>query len=62
MRKLQTALCHRLYPISKAELVAQIPAYAQDDHFAVEMPTRKQFLHALQRASFSQPECFRQPN
>jgi hypothetical protein len=32
------------------ELVAQIPAYAQDDHLTIEMPPCKQLLKAAQLA------------
>src|SRR5664279_4427207 len=48
--KVQSALRHHLDQIAKAELVAQIPAHAQDDHFAVEVPPSKQPLDAVQFA------------
>src|ERR1017187_9874898 len=41
MRKVQSALRHHLDQIAEAELVAQIPAHAQDDHLAVEVPPSK---------------------
>src|SRR5882757_1213902 len=41
MGKLQPALGHHLDQITQAELVTQIPAYAKDDHLAVEMPSCK---------------------
>jgi len=50
MSKVQSALRHHLDQIAEAELVAQVPAHAQDDHFAVEMPPAKQLLDAIQFA------------
>jgi hypothetical protein len=49
MSKVQSALRHHLDQIAKAELVAQVPANAQDDHLA-EMPPSKQLLDAIQFA------------
>jgi hypothetical protein len=46
----QSALRHHLAQIANAELVAQIPAHAQDDHFAVEVPPSKQLRDAVQFA------------
>src|SRR5665213_2912796 len=50
MRKVQSALRHHLDQIAEAELVAQVPAHAQDDHLAVEMPPSKQLLDTIQFA------------
>src|SRR5450631_2287854 len=50
MRKVQSALRHHLDQIAEAELVAQVPAHAKDDHLAVEVPPSKQFLNAIQFA------------
>src|SRR5580692_12080124 len=50
MRKVQSALRHHLDQIAEAELVAQVPAHAQNDHLAVEMPSPKQLLDAIQFA------------
>jgi hypothetical protein len=48
MRKVQSALGHHLDQIAKAELVAQVSAHAQNDHFAVEMPPSKQLFDVIQ--------------
>src|ERR1039458_37406 len=50
MREVKFALRHHLDQIAEAELVAQVPAHAQDDHFAIEMPPSKQLLYAVQVA------------
>ena len=50
MRKFQSALRHHLDQIAEAELVAQVPAHAQDDHLTVEMPSSKQLLDTIQFA------------
>ena len=47
MSKVQSALGHDLDQIAEAELVAKVPANAQDDHLAVEMPPSKQLLDAI---------------
>src|SRR5665213_2321880 len=47
MSKVQSALRHHLDQIAEAELVAQIPAHAQDNHLAVEMPPSKQLLDTI---------------
>jgi hypothetical protein len=46
MTKVQSALGNHLDQIAKAELVAQVPAHTQNDHFAVEVPPSKQLFHA----------------
>ena len=45
---MQSTFGHHLYQITKAELVAQVPAHAQDDHLAVEVPPSKQIFDAVQ--------------
>jgi hypothetical protein len=50
MREQQSAFRHHLDQIAEAELVAQIPPHAQDDHLAVKVPPSKQLLDALQFA------------
>src|ERR1700681_2856412 len=44
----ESALGHHFDQIPEAEIVAQIPAYAQDDHLTIEMPPCKQLLKAVQ--------------
>ena len=50
MGQIESALGHHFDQIREAELVAQIPAYAQDDHLTIEMPPCKQLLKALARS------------
>jgi hypothetical protein len=50
MREAQSAFRHHLNQIAEAELVAQILAHAQDDHFAVKVSPSKQLLDAVQFA------------
>lgn len=50
MGQIESALGHHFDQIPEAELVAQIPAYAQDDHLTIEMPPCKQLLKALARS------------
>ena len=47
MRGRQGALSHHLRQVSQAQLVAKVPADAQDDDLALEMPTFEQLVHAL---------------
>ena len=42
------AFAHHLHEITKAELVAQIPAHAEDDNFTVEMAPFEEFVHVRQ--------------
>jgi hypothetical protein len=44
------ALSHHLDQVPEAELVAQLPADAQDDHLAVKVPPCKQLFDATQLA------------
>ena len=50
MGQIESALGHHFDQIPEAELIAQVPAYAQDDHLAIEMPPCKQLLKAAQLA------------
>jgi hypothetical protein len=47
VRDRQGALGHHLHQVSQAQLVAKVPADAQDDDLALEMPTFEQLVHAL---------------
>jgi hypothetical protein len=47
---MQAALRHHLDQVTEAELVAQIPAHAQNDDLTVKMPPCKQILDAPQLA------------
>jgi hypothetical protein len=51
--QVQPALGHHLDQIAQAELIAQVPTNAQDDHLAVKMPSYKQVLDAPQLAHSS---------
>ena len=48
VRQGQPAFGHHLDEITKAELVAQIPAHAEDDNFTVEMAPFEEFVHVRQ--------------
>src|SRR5262249_13433705 len=50
MRHRQAALGHHLYQVAQTELEPQIPPHAQDDDFAVELPTFEQLRYRLQLA------------
>ena len=50
MSKTQTAFGHHLDQIAEAELVAQVPEDAEDDHLTVEVPTCKHLFNAPQSA------------
>src|SRR5271168_258983 len=50
MGQIESALGHHFDQIPEAELVAQIPPYAQDDHLTIEVPPCKQLLKAAQLA------------
>src|SRR6476661_1877174 len=43
----QAALGHDLDQIAQAELVAQVPTHAQDNHFAIKVATSEQLIHAF---------------
>jgi hypothetical protein len=62
MRKMQSTFGHHLDQIAKAELVAQVPTHAEDDHFAVEVPPN-QILEAvpfaLRDPQLSKDHCIR---
>src|SRR5277367_3877507 len=44
MCKLESSFGHHLHQITEAELVAQIPTHAQEDHLAIKMPSCKQLF------------------
>jgi hypothetical protein len=44
----QPALGHHLHEVAKAQLEAQVPANAQDDDLAFEVPALEKFFHPLQ--------------
>src|ERR1700742_4084904 len=44
MGQIESALGHHLDQIPETELVAQVPAHAQDDHLTIEVPPCKQLL------------------
>src|ERR1700730_8899861 len=46
MGQIESALRHHFDQIPEAELVVQVPAYAQDDHLTIEVPSCKQLLKA----------------
>src|SRR5882724_1220936 len=50
MRHRQAALGHHLHKVAQTELEPKIPANAQDDDFAVEGATLKQYRFCLQLA------------
>jgi len=50
MGKIELPLGHHLDQISEAQLVAQVPTHAQDNHLAIKMPTSKQLFDASQPA------------
>src|ERR1700731_3480946 len=50
MGQMESALGHHFDQIPEAELVAQVPAYAQDDHLTIEVPPCKQLLKTAQLA------------
>jgi hypothetical protein len=50
MGKIQSAFSHHLDQIAIAQLETEVPTHAQNDHLAVEVPTRKQLFHAAQIA------------
>ena len=43
MGEIQPSLGHYLDQIAKAELVAQVPPHANDDHLAIELPPCKHY-------------------
>ena len=48
MRQGEPAFGHHLDEVSKAELVAQIPAHAEDNDFTIEVATFEEFVHVRQ--------------
>jgi hypothetical protein len=44
---------HHLHEITKAEFVAQIPAHAEDDYFAIEMAAFEEFVHVEHSSALS---------
>jgi Integrase core domain len=55
MGQIESAFGHDFDQIPQAELVAQVPAYAQDDHLPIEVPPCKQLLKAAQLAPHPSP-------
>jgi hypothetical protein len=53
MREVYSAFRNHLDQIAEAELVAEIPAHAQDNDFAVKVPPSEQLLNTLQLAHSS---------
>ena len=53
MRQRQPALGHHLDQVAEAELVARVPAHAQDDDLAIEMQTVERLVDALPLANAS---------
>src|SRR5271163_4920092 len=50
MGQIKSALGHHFDQIPEAELVAQVPAYAQDDHLTIGVPPCEQLLKTAQLA------------
>ncbi|MFL9935691.1 hypothetical protein P0D88_42985 [Paraburkholderia sp. RL18-103-BIB-C] len=48
MRQRKATFGHHLNQIAQAQLVTQVPANAQDDDFAIEMPTFEQLVNVPQ--------------
>ena len=51
MRQREPTFGHHLDEVSKAELVAQIPAHTEDYNFTVEMAAFEEFVHVRQAPS-----------
>jgi hypothetical protein len=54
MGQIESALGHHFDQIPEAQVVAEVPAYAQDDHLTIEVPPCKQLLKAAQLATAPQ--------
>src|SRR4029077_17252125 len=53
VRQGESTFGHHLHEITKAEFVAQIPAYAEDDYFAIEMAAFEEFVHVEHSSALS---------
>ena len=53
MRPGEFTFGHYLHEITKAEFVAQIPAHAEDDYFAIEMAAFEEFVHVEHSSALS---------
>src|SRR5882757_142432 len=53
VRQGESTFGHHLHEISKAEFVAQIPAHAEDDYFAIEMAAFEEFVHVEHSSALS---------
>ena len=53
MRQGESTFGHHLHEITKAEFVAQIPAHAEDDYFAIEMAAFEEFVHVEHSSDLS---------
>ena len=53
------ALSQHLFQIAQAEIVGQVPPYAQQDHRTVEMAT---FEHENTPPEMQEPSCHHQPD
>jgi hypothetical protein len=47
MRQRQAAFRHHLHQVSQAQFESKIPAHAQNNHLAVEVPAFEQLVDAL---------------
>jgi hypothetical protein len=54
----QTALGHHLDQIAQAELVAKVPAYAENNDLSIEMSPIKQRLQAFPLTHHRTPDCW----
>ena len=53
VRQGESTFGHHLHEITKAEFVAQIPAHAEDDYFAIEMAAFEEFVHVEHSSALS---------
>src|SRR6202795_4817022 len=53
VRQGESTFGHHLHEITKAEFVAQIPAHAEDDYFAIEMAALEEFVHVEHSSALS---------
>jgi hypothetical protein len=53
VRQGESTFGHHLHEIMKAEFVAQIPAHAEDDYFAIEMAAFEEFVHQPKGSSMA---------
>src|ERR1700722_1466135 len=53
VRQGESTFGRHLHEITKAEFVAQIPAHAEDDYFAIEMAAFEEFVHVEHSSALS---------